>query len=206
MLIAGAKGFAKELLVSWNDVQDVEWVFFDDVSNNLPEKLFNQFTIITSIEEAKLYFKKDNRFILGTGSPSSRKLLTEKLINAGGELTEFISPKAIIGRFGNNFQKGVTIQPMAIIETENIIGEGTLIHAGALISHNCNIGNYCEVSPAAQILGGVTIGNECSIGAGAIILPRISIGNNVTIGAGAVVTKNTGDNGTWIGVPARKMI
>ncbi len=44
MLIIGAKGFAKEVLEILHQLNQLEnVVFYDDVNNDAPEKLFGQF-------------------------------------------------------------------------------------------------------------------------------------------------------------------
>ena len=204
MLIIGAKGFAKELLAIFSeDPEQENWVFFDDLDFTIPDILYNKFSVIRTMDEAKEYFlKKDNRFSLGIGRPSLRAELYKKFTAIGGIATSIISSKTTIGMFGNTLGDGLSILQRVIIETDNTIGKGTLIHAGVLISHDCRIGEFCELSPQVQVLGNVHIGDFCSIGTGAILLPGIRIGNNVTIGAGAVVTKNIGSNATVVGVPA----
>ena len=207
MLIAGAQGFAKELLTIFSEQQyDPDWTFFDDVTADLPPLLYNRFHIIRSQEEAKEYLKSiDNNFILGVGSPAARFTLFNKLTGLGGQMKGIISVKATISKFENHFGDGVTVLPNAVIESENQIAKGVLIHVGAFISHECSIGKFCEISPSAQLLGKVTIGECCSIGAGAIILPEVTIGNNVVVGAGAVVTKDVEDNFVVAGVPAKRI-
>jgi acetyltransferase-like isoleucine patch superfamily enzyme len=60
--------------------------------------------------------------------------------------------------------------------------------------------------PGAKILGGAKIGNSCRIGSNSTILPNVQICDDVVIGAGAVVTKSITEPGTYIGVPAKKLI
>lgn len=204
MLIAGAKGFAKELLTVFSEQpREENWVFFDDITPELPPLLYDTFRIIRTLEEAKSYFIHASGFALGVGNPGARLILYNKLSGIGGTMISLISSKAIISPFENNISQGVTILANVVIESENQIAEGTLIHVGALVSHECRIGRFCEISPAAQLLGNVTVGDQCSIGAGAVILPKIRLGNNVTVGAGAVVTKDVEDNCVVAGVPAK---
>lgn len=207
MLIAGAKGFAKELLTIFSDQQfETDWTFFDDVTPDLTPQLYNRFTILRSEQDVLQYFKaKNKRFILGVGNPSARFTLFNKLSNLGGQMTGLISARAIISKFENHFGDGVTIMPNAVVESENQIAEGVLIHVAAFISHECRIGKFSEISPAAQLLGKVTVGEFCSIGAGAIILPEVTLGNNVIVGAGAVVTKDILNGEVVVGVPAKRM-
>jgi hypothetical protein len=59
MIIVGAKGFAKELLEVCHQLGRTEaLVFFDNVSTDLPEKLYRQFPILRSEQEVKAHFDK----------------------------------------------------------------------------------------------------------------------------------------------------
>lgn len=207
MLIAGAKGFAKELLeIIYQNDSKAEIVFFDDVSQDLPTLIFGKYRIIRSDEEAASYFyKEDERFALGIGNVHLRHKFYEKFINLGGKVSTIISPFARIGNFNNLIEEGVNILTNAVIESNNLIGKGSLIHVGSLISHDITIGDFCEISPNANLLGNVTVGNFCSLGTGCIILPERKIGNNVVVGAGAVVSNDVPDNTTVVGIPAKPL-
>jgi sugar O-acyltransferase (sialic acid O-acetyltransferase NeuD family) len=205
ILIIGAGGFAKELLetVVQNDPSPA-LTFYDDVGDDLPDRLFDRFPVITNEAEARAYFRDVHRaFALGVGSPQSRAGLYEKFVALGGDPKTIVSPFAKIGRYGNSVGEGSCILTNAVVETNNRIGKGTLIHIGALVSHDVGIGEFCEISPRASLLGNVKIGDKCSLGTGCIILPKISVGNDVVVGAGAVVTKDVPDGTTVVGVPAR---
>jgi len=206
MLIIGAKGFAKELLeaICQTGADDAGVAFYDDVSSDLPDLLFGQYSIIKNTEAAEKYLKNgDGKFALGVGNPILRYKLAEKFKSLGGELASVISPFARIGRWENFIGAGSCVLTNAVIESNNKIGAGNLIHVNALVSHDVTTGKFCEISPSVNLLGGARIGDFCSIGAGAQILPRVKIGKNVTVGAGAVVTKDVPDNSLVVGVPAK---
>ncbi|MFZ3273448.1 MAG: hexapeptide transferase, partial [Lutibacter sp.] len=86
MLVIGAKGFAKEVLEVVHQLNELEnLVFYDDVNKDVSEKLFGQFPILKTIQEATNYFKTvDNRFTIGIGNPILRKQLYDKFITIGG--------------------------------------------------------------------------------------------------------------------------
>jgi sugar O-acyltransferase (sialic acid O-acetyltransferase NeuD family) len=207
MLIIGAKGFAKELLEAiTQDNPKADVSFYDDVSEDLPELLFDKYSIFRNEEEVELYFReKDKRFALGIGNPKLRFNFFEKFTALGGKLTTLISPFATIGKY-NLIREGNNILTNVVVESDNSIGRGCLIHVGSLVSHDVTIGDFCEISPHSNLLGNVTIGDFCSLGTGSIILPGVKLGNNVVVGAGAVVTKDVADNTTVVGVPAIPLI
>ncbi|MES2761320.1 MAG: acetyltransferase [Bacteroidota bacterium] len=204
MLIVGAKGFSKEVLevLYQNDLHD-DVVFYDDISNDLSEKLYGRFKVLTNMDDAKLYFEKVNQqFTIGIGNPLLRYKLSAKFIQAGGVFTSTISPKASVGHFGNQISEGCNIMTGAIITSDVTIGMGCLINLNCTIGHDTIIGDFTELSPGVNISGNCRIGKFSNLGTNAIVLPKITIGDNVVVAAGAVVTKDVPDNSMVAGVPA----
>jgi len=203
MLIAGAGGHAIEILeILLESFPEKELVFFDDV--NEIKKVHDSFLVIKDEVGVRNEFKSSNLFCLGVGSISSRKLLYDKLILWGGELTGVRSRSAEISVY-SKVDKGVDICKHVFVSSLAEIGVGTLINTGAKIHHDVKIGNFCEISPGAMILGGSNVGSQCTIGSGAIILPKIIICENTLIGAGAVVTRSITEPGTYVGNPAKRI-
>ena len=204
MLIIGAKGFAKEVLeILHQNGQTENLCFYDDVNDDLPEKLFGQFPILRTIEEAETYFNQiSNQFVLGIGNPFLRKKLCDKFESIRGELSTVISKNAEIGSFGIQISSGCNILSGVKISNDVAIGKGTMAYYNSVITHDVTIGEFCEISPSVNLLGRVHIGNFVSIGAGSIIFPDVTIGDNVVIAAGAVVRKNVPANVMVAGIPA----
>ncbi|MBV9242487.1 MAG: acetyltransferase [Acidobacteria bacterium] len=207
LLIAGAKGFARELfgaVLQADESCDV--TFYDDVSTNLPGLLFGRFGILRDTEAVREYFtNEDRRFALGVGDPSLRSEFFEKFLSLGGEPATVISPFAKISILDNRIGEGSCVLTDAVVEANNDIGKGVLVHVGTLVSHDTTIGDFSEISPRVNLLGGVTVGDRCRIGAGSQVLPGVKIGNGAVVGAGAVVTRDVPSGVTVVGVPARPL-
>lgn len=201
MLIIGAKGHAKEILDVIGNNQNI--MFFDDVSKDLPNLLFDKYKLITSIADALELFKLDNSFILGTGGCKIRRLLFEKFTAIGGMPISAISQTAVIGTYDVVLGKAINIMHLCLISNNVKIGDGTLINARSNIHHDVEIGEFCEISPSSTITGGVKIGDNTFIGSGSVVLPKLTIGIGVTIGAGSIITKNIPDNVLVYGNPGR---
>lgn len=204
MLIIGAKGFARELLEDLTVINIEEIAFYDDVSENLPEQLYDRFSILRNKNEVLEYFKKfRNEYTLGLGNPFLRKKMDTYLESLGGKLVGTTSKNAVVSSYNVCFNSGTNILSGAIISNGCQFGRGCLVYYGAKVTHGCQIGDYVELSPGATLLGNVKVGNYVQIGANSTILPGIRIESNTIIGAGAVVTKDVKKNTVVAGVPAK---
>jgi len=205
MLIIGAKGFAKEVLEVLHQQNVLNHiVFFDNISNDVPEKLYDLYPVLKTENQVEEYFSiTDCSFTIGIGNPILRKKLKDKFTNLGGIFTSTISPKTDIGNFGNLIQNGCNIMTGTIITNDVTILEGVLINLNCTIGHDSIIGNFVELSPGVHISGNCKVGDFSVIGTNSTILPKINIGKNVIIGAGSVVTKDIPDNCMAFGVPAK---
>lgn len=205
MLVIGAGGFAKEILeiVHQNNELD-NLCFYDDVNIDAPQKLYNKFPVLKSIDEVEEYFKTvDNRFTIGIGNPFLRYKLFEKFSKVNGKLTSVISKFSEIGDYGVSIGDGCNILGGVKISNDVKIGKGTMIYYNSVITHDVEIGDFVEISPNVNVLGKAKIGNKTHIATGAIIFPDLKIGDNVIVGAGSIVTKNLPNNCTVIGSPAK---
>lgn len=205
MLIVGAKGFAKEVLEVVHQLNQLDQlVFYDDVNVETPEKLFGQFPILKTVEQASIYLKTiDNKFTIGVGNPVLRKKLYDKFTALGGQFTATISPLAILGSYNVKIGEGVNILSGTTFSNSVYIGRGCLIYYNSIVTHDCTISDFVEISPNVTMLGRCSIASFTQIGANSTILPDVKIGKNVIIGSGSVVTKNVPDNCMAFGVPAK---
>lgn len=121
----------------------------------------------------------------------------------------------------DNYSFATIVHPRSIQSSQIIIGEGTIIAAGAIINpmaelgkaciintgaiieHECKLADFVHVAPGAVLAGNVSIGDASFIGANAVIKQGINIGKNVTIGAGTVVISDVPDNCVAVGNPSR---
>jgi len=209
MIVIGAGGFAKELLqVLITDKYKYNvsnLFFFDDIDDDPGKKLFDKFTILNSIDQAKNIIQNiSTHFCIGVGLPGPRYKMYQKFLEIGGKPETIIDPSSSIGSFDTILGDGCTIMQEATISNEARLGRGCLINTNVMIGHDAVIGDFCDISPGVIITGWCKIGNYVHMGAGVIVLPKVKIGNNSIISAGSVVTQDVPENSKVVGmIPSR---
>lgn len=116
------------------------------------------------------------------------------------------------------------IHPSVQIHGDDVvIGEGSIICAGTIITcnvnigkhthlnlittvgHDCEIGDYFTTAPGVQISGNEKIGNRVYFGTRSCIKQKLQVCDDVIIGMNSGVVKDILESGTYVGTPAKKI-
>ncbi len=141
----------------------------------------------------------EDTLVLAIGSNETRQKLSTAL---QAKFVKAIHPAATVAR-RVIVGEGTVIMAGATINTDTTIGKHCIINTSASVDHDCSIGDFVHISPNATLSGTVRVGHLSHIGAGATVIQNITIGSNVTIGAGAVVVSDIPDNCVAVGCPAK---
>lgn len=200
VVIIGAGGHAKVIADIVYKSHDNIIGFLDDNQDIQNKTIYLDKKVIGTTKKIDKY--QDKYFIIAIGNNKIRKEIFSSY----------------------NLKWYTAIHPNAIIANEVEIGEGSVVMAGAIINPCTQIGRHCiintkvsidhdniiedyvHISPGATLAGTVHIKEKTWIGAGSTIINNITIKQNNIIGAGSVVIKNIEEeNGTYVGVPVRKI-
>lgn len=138
------------------------------------------------------------------GKATLRKKLFQKVRESNGILPVIISPLARVAA-QTEIGDGTVIMHYALVNNLAKIGENCIVNHYALVEHGCSIGSHCHLSTRAIINGDCHIGDACFIGSSATLVQGVSICKESVIGAAALVTKNILEQGTYIGLPAKRL-
>jgi sugar O-acyltransferase (sialic acid O-acetyltransferase NeuD family) len=189
MIIAGAGGHAREIYMLLDAETRNAVCFFDNYMANTPADIYQK-PVLTSEAAVKDQLQNDPHFIIGTGSPATRRKLCELLVGWGGIPITMQAATAFISDSDTIIGEGANLMHDVFISTDVSVGRGCLVNTRAQLHHDVKTGDFCEIGPAALLLGRVIFGNNVFIGAGAIVLPGLHVADGAIIGAGAVVTTN----------------
>jgi sugar O-acyltransferase (sialic acid O-acetyltransferase NeuD family) len=143
-------------------------------------------------------------FIVGIGDAKIRRKAQEKLISKGANVVTLVHPSAVIA-YDAKIGVGTVVMAGAVVNPGTTVGDGVIINTCASVDHDNMIGDYAHISVGAHTAGTVAIGDNTWLGIGAVVSNNLSICSNCVIGAGAVVVKNIIKEGTYVGVPAKKI-
>ena len=140
---------------------------------------------------------------LAIGDNSLRQKYFEELRLEKYLLPNFQAISAIVSE-DIQWGEGNIVLEKAYIGPESHLGDNNIINTGAIIEHQCKIGSHNHLAPGALLAGSVIIGDGNFLGLGSGVIPQIKIGAQVTLGAMGLLRSHTPENGTYVGVPARK--
>ena len=198
LIIIGTGGHSKVVfdIARHNGYTDIS--FLDDKSQ---KEKWCDCPVLGIGVDAKKY--PDAEFIVAIGNVYIRKQIQEGLMEQGLQVATLIHPRAVVAA-DTVIGEGSVVVAGAVINPGAVLGKGVIVNTNASVDHDCRIGNYVHIAVGANITGSVAIGECTCIGAGAVVINNLSIAASCTIGAGAVVVKNIEESGIYIGVPARK--
>lgn len=101
--------------------------------------------------------------------------------------------------------KGSIIWPGAVITSNIKIGDFSHINVNTAIGHDTITGSYFTTSPGSVISGNCVIGNGVFCGANSTIREKVKICDNVILGLNAGVVKDITISGVYTGTPCKKM-
>lgn len=198
--LIGTAGLAKDLIGIFSYENYIrEIVLFDNVNEQKETMLYDQYKIITDLEDLKKHFNSVSPFyIIAIASPKKRKYVSEILKDIGGVNMSYFCSKSLISRHSTISEKGVIIQMHSQISSDVFLDEGVFINVRCMLGHDVKIGKYTTLSPDVKILGNVSIGENCVIATGVTIMPNVKIGNNVKIGMNKLIETDILDNTNFL--------
>lgn len=122
----------------------------------------------------------------GINNVAARLRVFELLAEAGFTCPNLVHPRAVV-EHSARLMGGVQVLAQAYVGSDTVVGFGSVINAGAIVSHDCRLGECVNLSPGALLAGGVCVEDFAQIGMGATINLNLTIGRAARVGNGATV-------------------
>ena len=142
--------------------------------------------------------------LVAIGDPRDRFVMISKLPSNTQYFT-FIHPSAQILGDDVIIGKGSIVCAGCIITTNVKIGDHAHLNLHTTIGHDCEIGEYFTTAPGVKVSGNCKIYDCVYVGTNASIRQKITIHSLTTIGMNAAVVKHIEEPGVYAGIPAKKI-
>jgi sugar O-acyltransferase (sialic acid O-acetyltransferase NeuD family) len=117
----------------------------------------------------------------------------------------WVHPTALIMDDDVEIGEGSFIGAYSILTTNIKIGKHAILNRGNHIGHDCEIGDYFSAMPGAIVSGNVKIDECVYMGNNSSIREKLWIHSHSIIGMSGAVVKHIEDEGTYVGVPVKKI-
>ena len=140
-------------------------------------------------------------FVFGLGNNALRRELSGQM---QVKWHTAVHPAARVGR-GVVLGEGTVVLAGAVLNADAAVGPHCIINTGAIVEHDYRVGACTHISPRAVLCGTVLVGEESHIGAGAVVRNNLRVCSHTVVGAGSVVVRDITEPGTYVGVPVRRL-
>ena len=197
LAIIGASGHGKVVADIARKNGYSEIVFLDD-----DERIHEcgGYSVIGKSSEARTI---DAGVIVGIGNAGVRKQIQESIPD--DKLVTLIHPDAVVAE-DVVIGVGTVVMAGAVINPGTHIGKGCIINTCSSVDHDCIVDDFVHVAVGSHLCGTVNVGAGTWIGAGVTVSNNVFICPDCMIGAGAVIVNDIWESGTYVGVPAKRVM
>jgi sugar O-acyltransferase (sialic acid O-acetyltransferase NeuD family) len=209
LLIVGAGGFGRETAAAVHCINAVrpQWDLLGFVDDD-PELLGREFegARVLGPVDTGIAASPSARVVVCTGRPDnyfSRSAIVRRLRLAPDHYATIIHPSASIAPTAV-IGHGSVVLAGTVVTAQSRIGDHVAVMPLVAITHDDEIGDFVTLASGVRLGGGVRIELGAYVGAGALVRDALTVGAWSLVAMGAVVTRSVPPAELWAGLPARR--
>jgi sugar O-acyltransferase (sialic acid O-acetyltransferase NeuD family) len=136
------------------------------------------------------------------GNNKIRETVLKQLTVLNAHIATLIHPTAVIGT-DVVIGQGTLIMANTVVNAFTQIGQGCILNTSSSVDHDGQIADCVHIAPGVRLAGSVTVRDKTFIGIGSAVIQQVCIGANVTVGAGSTVIRTVPDDSVVVGSPAK---
>lgn len=194
--IIGAGGFGREVYFSLPTEQRINTVFFVD------DKYWKDNNEL--ILPLSKFNPTEYSVVVAIGDPKDRFDIIQRLPKETKYFThihhscQILGDDVIIG-------EGSIICAGTIITTNVKLGKHVHLNLQTTIGHDCEIGDYFTTAPGVKISGNCKIHDLVYLGTNSTVRENVTITDSVKIGLNSGVINDINEHGVYVGCPTKKI-
>lgn len=208
LVIIGAGGFGREVqwLIERINEREAIWELLGYVDDGVEKgTIVDGLPVLGTIKELRER-EESLAVVCAVGaSVTRRKILEQILDNTKLEFPNLIDPSVQMSK-RIDMGRGNIICAGNILTVDITMGDFNIVNLDCTVGHDVVFDSYITVYPSVNISGCVEIGEKVELGTGSQIIQGIHIVEDTIVGAGTVVVRNLAEAGTYVGVPAKKLM
>lgn len=208
LVIIGAGGFGREVqwLIERINEREATWELLGYVDDGVEKgTIVDGLPVLGTVKELRER-EESLAVVCAVGASVTRRKIMEQILdNTKLEFPNLIDPSV---QMSNRIDmgRGNIICAGNILTVDITMGDFNIVNLDCTVGHDVVFDSYITVYPSVNISGCVEIGEKVELGTGSQIIQGIHIVEDTIVGAGTVVVRNLAEAGTYVGVPAKKLM
>lgn len=208
LVIIGAGGFGREVqwLIERINEREAIWELLGYVDDGVEKgTIVDGLPVLGTIKELRER-EESLAVVCAVGASVTRQKILEQILdNTKLEFPNLIDPSVQMSK-RIDMGRGNIICAGNILTVDITMGDFNIVNLDCTVGHDVVFDSYITVYPSVNISGCVEIGEKVELGTGSQIIQGIHIVEDTIVGAGTVVVRNLAEAGTYVGVPAKKLM